>query len=239
MQFLRVSRGTANELDDRIRARGNAASMIEVPLEREAAQKDVYAENEELKEEIQKLAGQIQYLKIVGMLTENRHIKPKKDGYFSKESCSKQFQQFLQRNGTLIHVNPKSGCTTNKGARVASVPEETHALNGKFGFIRLRNLFEFLNYSFITGDVRSPGNSGQPVILAEKSEENSFTLLEPPTTPQPDRLSVNGHSKQPRGSSSSNEEMAKTASKYCGVSCETNSYREVSPSIEPFIPERV
>ena len=49
LQFLRVLRGTANELDDRIRARGNAASMIEVPLEREAAQKDVYAENEELK----------------------------------------------------------------------------------------------------------------------------------------------------------------------------------------------
>ena len=122
--------------------------MIEVPLEREAAQKDVYAENEELKEEIQKLAGQIQYLKIVGMLTENRHIKPKKDGYFSKESCSKQFQQFLQRNGTLIHVNPKSGCITNKGAKVASVPEETHALNGKFGFFKLQNLFEFLNYVF-------------------------------------------------------------------------------------------
>ena len=135
LQFLRVLRGTANELDDRIRARGNAASMIEVPLEREAAQKDVYAENEELKEEIQKLAGQIQYLKIVGMLTENRHIKPKKDGYFSKESCSKHFNQFLQRNGTLINVQTKSGSTTNKGAKVASVPEETHPLNGndKFG----------------------------------------------------------------------------------------------------------
>ena len=59
--------------------------------------KDIYAENEELKEEIQKLAGQIQYLKIVGMLMENRHIKPKRDGYFSKENCSKHFQHFLTR----------------------------------------------------------------------------------------------------------------------------------------------
>ena len=49
MKFFRLARGTANELDDRIRARGNAASMIEVPLERNATQKDVYVENEELK----------------------------------------------------------------------------------------------------------------------------------------------------------------------------------------------
>eukprot|EP00093_Oithona_nana_P001933 01933.XXX_6145_13476_1 [CDS] Oithona nana genome sequencing. len=213
-KFLRVLRGTANELDDRIRARGNAASMIEVPLEREAAQKDVYAENEELKEEIQKLAGQIQYLKIVGMLTENRHIKPKKDGYFSKESCSKHFNQFLQRNGTLINVQTKSGSTTNKGAKVASVPEETHPLNG---------------------DIRSP-NSGQPVILAEKCEENSYTLIEPPAPPQPDRLSVNGqnHSKPPRESNSSSIEEMATAN-----NTSSNSNRQVSPSIEPFIPERV
>jgi len=35
-------------------------------------------------EEIQKLAGQVQYVKIVGMLMENRHIREKKDGYFSR-----------------------------------------------------------------------------------------------------------------------------------------------------------
>ena len=49
LKFFRLARGTANELDDRIRARGNAASMIEVPLERNVTQKDVYVENEELK----------------------------------------------------------------------------------------------------------------------------------------------------------------------------------------------
>ena len=56
-------------------------------------------------EEIQKLAGQIQYLKIVGMLMENRHIKPKKDGYFSKENCSKHFQHFLIRVRHTIEQN--------------------------------------------------------------------------------------------------------------------------------------
>ena len=35
-------------------------------------------------EEVQKLAGQIQYVKIVGMLMDNRHIREKKDGYFSR-----------------------------------------------------------------------------------------------------------------------------------------------------------
>lgn len=48
LQFLRLARGTANELDETTRARGTNASMIEIPLEGEE-QKDVYAENEELK----------------------------------------------------------------------------------------------------------------------------------------------------------------------------------------------
>lgn len=142
-KFYRVLRGTANELDDRIRARGNAASMIEVPLEKDGAQKDVYAENEELKEEIQKLAGQIQYLKIVGMLMENRHIKPKRDGYFSKENCSKHLQHFLVRNGTVIN------CTSKR--QKTQTPEN--------------------------GTLMSP-NSGQAIILAEKSEDNSYKIIE-------------------------------------------------------------
>ena len=45
-----------------------------------------------MQEEIAKLAGQIQFLKIVGMISENRHLKAKKDGYFTKENCIKQLQ---------------------------------------------------------------------------------------------------------------------------------------------------
>ena len=80
-------------------------------------QRDIYIENEELKvwiafghgfcqlsficllfqEEIQKLAGQVQYLKIVGMLTENRHLKNKQEGYFSKEHYNKTFHQILSQ----------------------------------------------------------------------------------------------------------------------------------------------
>jgi len=204
-KFFRLARGTANELDDRIRARGNAASMIEVPLERNATQKDVYVENEELKEEIQKLAGQIQYLKIVGMLMENRHIKPKKDGYFSKENCSKHFQHFLIRNGTVINCSGHPSESKNKKQQV-----ENHSKNGK---------------------VPSP-ICGQTVILAEKYEENTYTLIEP-STDQQNISPVKNGKKQPK------DIETNLTSKQCGISCESKNFRELSPTAEPFIPEKV
>ncbi len=117
---MRVYRGTANELEEGCKGANNMnLSIYGVPLE-DAEEKDVNQENEELKvrerkdgstksstfarstnvlrsqDEIQKLAAQIQYLKIVGMLSDNRHIKSKKDGYFNKENCAKQMEQFQQ-----------------------------------------------------------------------------------------------------------------------------------------------
>ena len=62
--------------------------------------KDLYVENEELKEEIQKLASQIQYVKIVGMMMENHHLKSKKEGYFSKENFTKNFLQVKDNQGS-------------------------------------------------------------------------------------------------------------------------------------------
>ena len=72
---------------------------------------------------------------------------------------------------------------------------------------------------------RSP-TSGQPVILAEKCEENTYTLIEPPSN-------QNAQKKQ----TDSN-----LTSKQCGVSisCEESiNFRELSPTVEPFIPEKV
>jgi len=210
-KFFRLARGTANELDDRIRARGNAASMIEVPLERNVTQKDVYVENEELKEEIQKLAGQIQYLKIVGMLTENRHIKPKKDGYFSRENCSKHFQHFLIRNGTVINCS-------GPDKKHKKEPIENHGKNGK---------------------VTSP-TCGQPVILAEKCEENTYTLIETSSQPSSSQklLSVVDTKKQLPKDSKSSVELNLTT-KQCGIMCENKNSRELSINVEPLIAERV
>ncbi|TRY80523.1 hypothetical protein TCAL_12818 [Tigriopus californicus] len=103
--FWRVAKGTANDLDDQLRAKGNSACMFSIPVEDQHDEpKDLSLENEELKEEIQKLASQIQYLRIVGMLTANFHIKNKKEGYFSEENATKLFQQNLEtclQNGSL------------------------------------------------------------------------------------------------------------------------------------------
>lgn len=43
-----------------------------------------------LQEEIQKLAGQIEFMKIVNMEMNNRHIKPKPGGYFTTSVSSIQ-----------------------------------------------------------------------------------------------------------------------------------------------------
>ncbi|KAI9552491.1 hypothetical protein GHT06_022857 [Daphnia sinensis] len=44
---------------------------------------DLYRENEELKEQLQKLAGHMEFMKIVHMGVNNPHLKPKPGGYFS------------------------------------------------------------------------------------------------------------------------------------------------------------
>lgn len=259
-KFLRVARGTANELDDRIRARGNAASMIEVPTERDGGQKDVYIENEELKEEIQKLAGQIQYLKIVGMLMENRHIRAKKDGYFSKDNCSKHMegiQHYFTQNGTLASnmlgkstqptIQLTTDCDEGPGRQVSwarATASGSSSSQKKVGQ-------QSSNGAAVQG---SHNNSGQAVILAEKVDDNSYTLVEAPkSSPCPtanqqpcqdslrDLLLVSDRLKH-IDSVSSPEELASNSlsHKKChSISCETNSYKDISPSVEPFIPERV
>lgn len=46
----------------------------------------VFVFNYVLKEEIQKLAAQIEFMRIVNMEMNNRHIKPKPGGYFTSVS---------------------------------------------------------------------------------------------------------------------------------------------------------
>lgn len=82
--MIRVLRGQGDQWDSRARARGVTASfsLNGIGLVPEETT-DLYQENEELKEEIQKLAAQIEFMKIVHMEMHNRHIKPKVGGYFS------------------------------------------------------------------------------------------------------------------------------------------------------------
>ncbi|XP_029678239.1 probable G-protein coupled receptor CG31760 isoform X1 [Formica exsecta] len=83
-KVIRVLRGQGDQWDSRARARGVTASfsLNGIGLVPEETT-DLYQENEELKEEIQKLAARIEFMKIVHMEVHNRHIKPKMGGYFS------------------------------------------------------------------------------------------------------------------------------------------------------------
>ncbi|XP_018344920.1 PREDICTED: probable G-protein coupled receptor CG31760 isoform X2 [Trachymyrmex septentrionalis] len=83
-KVIRVLRGQGDQWDSRARARGVTASfsLNGIGLVSEETT-DLYQENEELKEEIQKLAARIEFMKIVHMEMHNRHIKPKLGGYFS------------------------------------------------------------------------------------------------------------------------------------------------------------
>ena len=66
------------------------------------------------------MAGQIQYVKIVGMLMDNHHIKStKKDGYFSKENFAKNFGLTLDGNNTAVvsSATPVSKKDGKKSAR--------------------------------------------------------------------------------------------------------------------------
>ncbi|XP_054266088.1 probable G-protein coupled receptor CG31760 [Macrosteles quadrilineatus] len=83
-KVLRVLRGQGDQWDNRARARGVTASfsLNGIGLVPDEAP-DLFQENEELKEEIQKLAGQMEFMKIVHMEMNNRHLKMKPGGYFS------------------------------------------------------------------------------------------------------------------------------------------------------------
>lgn len=86
-KILRILRGQGDQWDQRARKRGITASFslngIGLVPEETA---DLYQENEELKEEIQKLAAQIEFMKIVHMEMNNRHLKPKPGSYFTLKS---------------------------------------------------------------------------------------------------------------------------------------------------------
>ncbi|XP_017783461.1 PREDICTED: probable G-protein coupled receptor CG31760 [Nicrophorus vespilloides] len=83
-KVIRVLKGQGDQWDNRARSRGVTASfsLNGIGLVPEDPP-DLYQENEELKEEIQKLAAQIEFMKIVHMEMNNRHIKPKPGSYFS------------------------------------------------------------------------------------------------------------------------------------------------------------
>ncbi|XP_067622555.1 probable G-protein coupled receptor CG31760 isoform X2 [Eurosta solidaginis] len=90
-KITRVLKGQGDKWDQKAKVRTITASfsLNGVRLVPEESP-DLYQENEELKEQIQKLAHQIEFMKTVHMQMNNRHLKPKPGGYFTITSTSLQ-----------------------------------------------------------------------------------------------------------------------------------------------------
>ncbi|XP_049947590.1 probable G-protein coupled receptor CG31760 [Schistocerca serialis cubense] len=108
-KIVRVLRGQGDQWDNRARARGVTASfsLNGIGLMPEETP-DLYQENEELKEEIQKLAAQIEFMKIVHMEMNNRHLKPKPGGYFNAANTAVTLQSPLGKTSGFV-VGKSSG----------------------------------------------------------------------------------------------------------------------------------
>ncbi|CAH1098498.1 unnamed protein product [Psylliodes chrysocephalus] len=102
-KIIRVLRGQGDQWDNRARSRGVTASfsLNGIGLVPEEAP-DLFQENEELKEEIQKLAAQIEFMKIVHMESNNRHVKPKSGGYFSAQNAPNVVHSPLTKQGYIL-----------------------------------------------------------------------------------------------------------------------------------------
>ncbi|KAI8439337.1 hypothetical protein MSG28_013161 [Choristoneura fumiferana] len=90
-KVLRVVRGTGDTWDRGARARGvpPSTSLNGIGLVPDEPP-DLYRENDELKEEVQKLAAQIEFMKIVQMEMHNRHLRPRPGGYFTAANSGAQ-----------------------------------------------------------------------------------------------------------------------------------------------------
>nr|XP_018917299.1 PREDICTED: probable G-protein coupled receptor CG31760 isoform X1 [Bemisia tabaci] len=98
-KVMRVMRGQGDQLDNKAKARAvtasfspNGVGFLPEPTT------DPYQENEELKEEIQKLAAQIEFMKIIQMQLNNRHLKPKAGGYFNYSNTAVHLQSPLGKS---------------------------------------------------------------------------------------------------------------------------------------------
>ena len=95
--------------------------QVGVPIN-SANQMDVYQENEELKEELQKLAAKVsetfiafeysfiwvwkvEFYKIVGMISTNQHIKPTRNAHFAPQTKKQVNCKFKQKYRFYLTIN--------------------------------------------------------------------------------------------------------------------------------------
>lgn len=130
-KVARVLRGQGDQWDNRARFRGITTTFISNGggvggggLMQEDAL-DPYVENEELKEEMQKLAAQIEFLRIVNMKLDNFHLKPKASSYFTMVSVF-QSPQSRGGGGAGVIIGPAAtAATTTTPTVVATTHTQT------------------------------------------------------------------------------------------------------------------
>ncbi|XP_023347925.1 probable G-protein coupled receptor CG31760 [Eurytemora carolleeae] len=122
-KFARVIRGKGNDSGESGRG---TTSIVGVPYHKND-QMDLYQENEELKEEVQKLAAKVEFFKILGMMADNRHLTPgKQSTYFPQEFLDIQMKQYKQNiiSNSLLSRTSCLNCSTNTNTgnkRTASI----------------------------------------------------------------------------------------------------------------------
>ncbi|XP_059220615.1 probable G-protein coupled receptor CG31760 [Stomoxys calcitrans] len=131
-KISRIFKGQGDKWDQKAKVRSITASFSLngvglVPDE----SPDLYQENEELKEQIQKLAHQIEFMKTVHMQINNRHLKPKPGGYFTITSTSFQ-APFSKNNMSSTQTQTSKGggdetqtASLNKGFPTNLTPTKT------------------------------------------------------------------------------------------------------------------
>lgn len=127
-------------------------------------------------EQIQKLAGQIEYMRIVQMEVNNRHLKPKPGGYFTIQS---PIGKSLTASRKQYHHTAPSSTETSKHEN--SVIEDGHSGTNSLGGVRWGGLnqkaFDFMIIRFIlersTHANQQNGSSVEKVWLEARGNEQT------------------------------------------------------------------
>ncbi|XP_022237695.1 probable G-protein coupled receptor CG31760 [Limulus polyphemus] len=115
-KFYRVVKGQGDTWDNRARARGVTASfsLNGVGLVHEETT-DLFQENEELKEEVQKLAAQLEFMRIAHVEMNNRHLKSKYGSFFKQSNTT--------QSPVIKSIYMKFDSTDSPGSRICPAAE--------------------------------------------------------------------------------------------------------------------
>jgi hypothetical protein len=140
------------------------------------------------KEEIQKLASQIEFMKIVHMEINNRHLKPKPGGYFTLQSpMGKNFSTRAQKSRKSKPLQPQqlTQLITNKDyeakieTKKSAISEDGHSGSNSISGGGVSEKAENLSDTVTSTVISNPSNvlQQQPALVPNAVQEQQ---LQPP-----------------------------------------------------------